>query len=162
MSETGAGEITNRDMDFKSRQGLQIGAEQKCITAGCSNNSCSNMVELFKNMFRDSDIAKTFQLGPNKVKYLANFDRKSYLKDLLAESIKKFDCYIVSFDESLNKLTQNCEMDLLLRYFDSSDDRVKVRFYHSCFLGHATHSDFVQQLNDATKDLNLTTCTKFQ
>ena len=53
-------------------------------------------------------------------------------------------------------------MDLLLRYFDSSDDRVKVRFYHSCFLGHATHSDFVQQLNDATKDLNLTTCTKFQ
>ena len=96
------------------------------------------------------------------MKYLANFDIKSYLKDLLAESIKKFDCYIVSFDESLNKLTQNCEMDLLLRYFDSSDDRVKVRFYHSCFLGHATHSDFVQQLNDATKDLNLTTCTKFQ
>ena len=43
---------------------------------------------------------------------------------------------------------------LLLRYFDSSDDRVKLRFYDSCFLGHATHSDLMQQFDDATKDLN--------
>ena len=46
----------------------------------------------------------------------------------MAESIKKRDCYIVPFDESLNKVIQFCEMDLLLRYFDLSDDRVKVNF----------------------------------
>ena len=60
-----------------------------------------------------------------------NFGIKLYLKDLLVESIKKSDCYIVSSDESLNKETQNCEMDLLFQYFNSSDDRVKVRFYDS-------------------------------
>ena len=45
-------------------------------------------------------------------------------------------------------------MDLLLCYFDSSDDRVKMGFYASCFLGHATYSDLMQQFNETTKDLN--------
>ena len=39
-------------------------------------------------MVPDSDIAEKFKLGPNKVKYLANFDTKD-VKDLLFESIKK-------------------------------------------------------------------------
>ena len=68
-------------------------------------------------MVPDSDIAEKFKLGPNKVKYLANFDTKD-VKDLLFESIKKkSDCYIAFFDEDLNKVTQNCEMYLLLNYF---------------------------------------------
>ena len=53
----------------------------------------------------------------------------------MVESVKESDVYTVSFDESLNKVTQNCEMDLHLCYFDSSDDRVKAGFYASCFLG---------------------------
>ena len=126
----------------------------KCITGGYSNNSCNNIAILFQNMFPDSEIAKKFQLGPNKVKYLTNFGIKPYIKDLLVESIKKSNCYIVSFDESLNKVTQNCEMDLLLRFFDPLDERVKVRFFDSRFLGHATHSDLLQHFNDAVKDLN--------
>lgn len=40
----------------------------KCSTVDYSNNSCNNMAELFQNMFPDSDIAKKFQLGPNKEK----------------------------------------------------------------------------------------------
>ena len=110
------------------------------------------MIELFQNMFPDSDVAKRFQLGSNKGKYFASFDIKPYLKDLLVESIKQSDS--CKSDESLNKETQNCEMELLLRYIDSSDDRVKVRFYYSGFLGDATYSDLMQQFNDATKDLN--------
>ena len=112
-------------------------------------------------MVPDSDIAEKFKLGPNKVKYLANFDTKD-VKDLLFESIKKkSDCYIAFFDEDLNKVTQNCEMYLLLHYFDPSDDRVEVRFYDSCFLGYAAHSNLMQQFSDATKYLN-TICSKFK
>ena len=43
---------------------------------------------------------------------------------------------------------------LLLRYFDSSDDIVTLRFYDSRFLGHGIHSNLMQQFNDATKGLN--------
>ena len=55
---------------------------------------------------------------------------------------------MVSFDENLNKVTQNREMDLVLRSFDSSDDRVKVRFYDSRFIRHSIHFDLMQQFND--------------
>ena len=65
----------------------------------------------------DSDVAKKFQLGPSKVEYLANFDIKPYLKNLLVESIKKLDCYCFLWWK-FKKVTQSCEMDLLLRYFD--------------------------------------------
>ena len=54
----------------------------------------------------------------------------------------------------LNNVTQNCEMDLLLCYFDSSVDRVKVRFYNSCFLWYTTHFDLIPQFSDSTKDFN--------
>ena len=45
-------------------------------------------------------------------------------------------------------------MDLLLCYFESSDDRIKMRRYDSCFLGHDTHSGLMQQFNDATTNLS--------
>ena len=63
-------------------------------------------------MFPDFDIAKMFPLDPNKLKHRANFGIKPYLRDLMVESIKKSNCYIVSFDECLNKVIQSCEMDL--------------------------------------------------
>ena len=53
-----------------------------------------------------------FPLDPNKLKHRANFGIKPYLRDLMVESIKKSNCYIVSFDECLNKVIQSCEMDL--------------------------------------------------
>ena len=31
------------------------------------------------------------------------------------------------FDESLNDISQTCEMDVLIRFFDSSDNQVRVR-----------------------------------
>ena len=37
------------------------------------------MCELFQSKFPDYDIVKTFQLGPNKVKYFASFGLKPRL-----------------------------------------------------------------------------------
>ena len=45
----------------------------KSISAGYSNNSCSDNAGLFQHMFPDSEIVKSFQLGPTKIKYLTNF-----------------------------------------------------------------------------------------
>ena len=38
-------------------------------------------------------------------------------------------------------------MDLLLRYFNSDDFTVKIRYYDSRFFGHATHQDLVKQFD---------------
>ena len=105
-------------------------------------------------MFPDSEVAKKFQVGPNKVKYLTNYGIKLYVKSLLDESIKNSEFFIISFDESLNKVTQDCDMDILIRYFDSSENLVKTSFYDSRFLGHSTHSDLLEHFNDTIKELN--------
>ena len=39
----------------------------------------------------------------------------------------------MSFDESLNNMTQSCEMNLLKRYFDETKRKAKVRFYDAQF-----------------------------
>ena len=78
-------QVVEIDFNNTDRTKAEIYCVLKCITAGCSNNSCNNMVELFQNMFPVCDIAKKFQRGPNKVEYLANFGIKPYLKDLLIE-----------------------------------------------------------------------------
>ena len=41
-------------------------------------------------------------------------------KNALTEFIKKSEFYVISFDESLNDNTQNCEMDVLICYFGES------------------------------------------
>ena len=65
-------------------------------------------------MFPGSKIAKDMRLGADKVKYVINFGIAPVFKNALTESIKKSECYVVSFDESLNDNTQNCEMDVLI------------------------------------------------
>ena len=81
-------------------------------------------------MFPDSKIAKSFELGATKLKYVINFGIAPYFRDILQRS----DCFVISFDESLNDYTQNCQMDILIRYFDHVDDRVKTHYLDSNFL----------------------------
>ena len=33
-----------------------------------------------------------------------------------------------SFDDSLNSITQSCEMDVILRYWSDKDKKVKVKY----------------------------------
>ena len=44
-------------------------------------------------------------------------------------------------------------MDLYLRYWDVNDNHVKVRYYGSSFLGHATHQDLLVHFTDVVKEL---------
>ena len=63
--------------------------------------------------------------------------------------MQKSDCFVISFDESLNGYTQNCQMDTLIRYFDHVENRVKVRYLESKFFEHATHEDLFIQFMQA-------------
>ena len=93
-------------------------------------------------------------MGPNKLRYFVNFGIDPYFKSILNENIKRSSCDIVSFDESLNDMTQSCEMDLLLRYCDEVNYKVEVRYFDSEFCGHGTSKDIQKQFNNAISDLN--------
>ena len=70
--------------------------------------------------------------------------------------LQKSDIHAYSFDENLNEVTQTCEMDLHLRYWDVNENLVRPRYYGSSFLGHATHADLMNHFEDLTKELPLT------
>ena len=53
-------------------------------------------------------------------------DFKSRINKHLKRMLKKSDLYGICFDESLNDVTQSCQMDVLIRYFDSADRKVKI------------------------------------
>ena len=44
-------------------------------------------------------------------------------------------------------------MDVLIRYFDADDNKIKTRYLDSHFLGHSTHTDLLREYNKALNDL---------
>ena len=67
-------------------------------------------------MFPDSQLAKSFKLRADKMRYSSNFGLAPFFKSLLYEDIKKSCCFVACFDESLNPVTQTCEMDIVIRF----------------------------------------------
>ena len=92
-------------------------------------------------MFTDSNIAKSITVGADKMRYVVNFGIDPVFKSILIDSIKKAEVFVALFDESLNEQTQNCEMDILIRYFDDIERMAKVCYLTSNFMGHSTHTD---------------------
>ena len=84
---------------------------------------------------------------------MINFRIAPVFKNALTESIKKPEFYVVSFDKSLNDNNQNCVVDVLIRYFDADDNKIKTRYLDSHFLGHSTHTDLLKEYSKALKDL---------
>ena len=64
----------------------------------------------------------------------------------MKDEITKSDCYIVSFHESLNDITQMYQVDLLFRYWNVND-KTKVRYWTSAFHGHSVASDLLSHFN---------------
>ena len=79
----------------------------KQVYSGLSENSCKNVVSLFQSMFPDSQIAQKMRLEPNKLKYMVNHGITPYVKDILRNDVRKSGWYVVSFDESMNDITQD-------------------------------------------------------
>ena len=95
----------------------------------------------FLSMLLDSNISKKYHLGPDKLRYSVNFGLGPCFKNILMESIRKSAHFVISFDESLNKATQSCELDFLVQYFDVLEMKVSTRYVTSVFLGHSRHTD---------------------
>ena len=99
-----------------------------------SNDSGKDISNLFCAMFPDSNTVKDMRLGADKVKCIINFGIAPVFKNALTESIKKSEFCVVSFDESLNDNTQNCEMDMLICYFDAYDNKISLIILIQTFL----------------------------
>ena len=69
-----------------------------------------------------------FTLGADKTRYIINHGVAPYFYEILKANVNLADFYVISFDESMNSITQNNQMDCFIRYWDSEANLVKVRF----------------------------------
>lgn len=63
-----------------------------------------------------------------------------FIKQQLISEVSK-DSFVVMFDESLNRSTNNKQTDLHIRHW--TGDCVQSQYFGSQFLGHATAQDLV-------------------
>ena len=119
-----------------------------------SNRSNDNIADTFKKMFPDSRVAASFACGKDKTQYLVNHGVCPWIKQLLETEVTKATYVVMGFDESLNKMTQTCQMDFNVRFWDPVANLVKVRYWDSKFLGHTANTDLLDTFNAATTNIN--------
>ncbi|XP_077545839.1 uncharacterized protein LOC144158676 [Haemaphysalis longicornis] len=126
----------------------------KVVTSHYSYSSSAHTNDLFKKMFLDSEIAKAFACGEKKCAYVACHGLGPYFSSSLQQEIEKADCYVVLFDESANDFLHQKQMDVHIRYWDSSQ-RVTTKYFTSVFMGHATADDIQEKLLNSLEQLPL-------
>jgi hypothetical protein len=127
----------------------------KTVNFHYSYKSSESVDLLFKRMFPDSKIAAKFQCGETKCAYLVKFGIAPRFQILLCEKLRQEETdFVLLFDESMNKMTQNKQIDFHVRFWHSGE--VHSRYYTSEFMGHATAEDMVVVFDKSTSaNLNL-------
>lgn len=124
----------------------------KVVTSHYSLNSCTDIGQCFRIMFPDSDVAKKFTCGATKCSYLVCFGLAPFFIEVLTDAVRAADCFSVSFDESMNRVTQKEQMDLHVRFWDK--DKVVTRYLGSQFLGHTRAVDLLAAFREGIGGLN--------
>ena len=78
-------------------------------------------------MFSDSQVAKDFPMCRTKMTYLINFAIAPYFLEILISELKTCNCYSVSLHEGPNDIIQTCQMDVHVRYWNSSKNQICAR-----------------------------------
>lgn len=117
-----------------------------------SYKSNEGIQAVFKTMFPDSEIAKRFTCGEKKTAYLCCFGLAPHFKSLLESRVKQ-EQFVLCFDESLNKVTKNEQLDLHVRFWDTNC--VSTRYLGSQFLGHTNAEALLESVCEDLERMNL-------
>ena len=129
-------------------------AIRTCLTHS-SLRSCDGISKLFSRMFSDSNIAKSFSLARTKCGYFINFGVAPYLKDQLLIIVDTSTFFVVCYDESMNRIFQEEQMDIGLRYFNDDTGLVETKYFDSAFLKRPYSENLHEKLLQSLSDLKL-------
>ena len=101
--------------------------------------------DLLRAMCPTSPKAEYFKMGCNMPKYVVNhslFFRKEFIT--------------ITFDECLNKIVQQSEMNAFVCFWGIDRHKVSSLFCDSRFLGHTIHLNVLFSLEDLVKKIDST------
>lgn len=108
-----------------------------------------------KAMFTDSDNVQKMELQITKVGYLIGFGLAPYFKNELVNTISQTNCFVICFDESLNKVSQSQQMDIFLKFWDHAKEEVSTRYLTSAFLQSSTAANLQAVFIESLSSLDL-------
>ena len=79
-------------------------------------HSYAQINSLISTMFKDSQIAEKMKFGKKKSSYCISYGLAPYIKEQLKKYISSSLVYVVSFDENMNSVIQNEQMDATIRF----------------------------------------------
>ena len=126
----------------------------KSIESGFSNNANDDIGDVLRSMDPSSKVLQSFKMKSTKSAYVVNHGLAPYFTKKLYEEIDSTDIIVLSFDESLNDVKQECEMVLVLRYWSVSQQLVCTRYLDSAFFGHGRYDDLLNQFNKLTSKID--------
>ena len=71
-------------------------------------------------------------------------DLAPYFKELLGKTSSEVEHFVFLLDESHNQVIKKDQMDLHVRFWDSTTNSVKTRYFNSHFLGKAAAADILK------------------
>ena len=86
------------------------------VVKGYSDRSNEDFGDILRAMCPPSPEAKCFKMGRNKLKYVVNHGVYPYFREELDRDVDKSPFIAIMFDESLNEIVKQSEMDVFVRF----------------------------------------------
>ena len=96
------------------------------------------MKPLFGAIFPESEVGKQYTMSKDKVSCFVLYGIALVFKEELITTVNKLRFYLIGFDKSLNRMLQDNQMDINVRFWDSEKSQAEARFLTSVFLKKAT------------------------
>jgi len=119
-----------------------------------SLRSAASDVKLFP-LFPDSKIIEKMTLLKDKLSYLISHGLAYYFRDQLKSVLLECPELSFGFDESLNKVAVNQQMDISVRFWDQKTNEVLTRYLDSVFLGKTTAVDLLKAFLSVVRPFGL-------
>ena len=92
-------------------------------------------------------------LGSTKSAYLITHGLAPFFHDELLKLISLK--YVICFDEAFNEISKKRQMDIVIRFWDSSMNKVCSRYLSSSFMGHSAAEDIMNNFLEASSEMKL-------
>jgi len=120
-----------------------------CLQAVVKHFSLSgagSCTDVFKRMFKKCSTAQDMTLKKDKMGYVITYGLGPHFRQKLFDDIHPDHPFSVSYDESLNKISQKCQMDVMLTFWSKSKEETCTMYVGSAFLGHTTAAELLKGL----------------
>ena len=120
-----------------------------------SYRSCDPIPPIFQRMFKTCPIAQQFHMKKDKAKYMIVYGLYPALKVKLQAQINASTWFSVSFDESLNRHQQKCQMDINIRFWGNEKHIAQSVYYDSKFLLRPNEPNLKEEVFNSIEALSM-------